>query len=388
MTAFDVRGPSAEVDADHAPAPAPTRLAAAVLRGEPVPWPPEGEHAAFLETARVHGVQPLLAHQLHLSRCGSRWPDEVREPLRQATRMEALADEVRRRELQSVLAALDAAGVRGLLMKGAALAYLCYPHPALRPRCDTDLLIKQDDQATVNRVMEELGYRRGTLTSGDLAMPQFMLVKADRTRVWHAYDFHVKIANPAVFSDLLSFEDAAARSVAVPALGESARALGPVDALLLACIHRVAHHQDSEKLLWLYDIHLLASGMDHPTFERFAALASEKRVRAVSVRGLTLARRWFATDLPGDVMETLAVQGSAEPTAAFLDGRLSGVDILLSDLAALGGWSARGQLLRQHLFPPAVYMRERYDVSGSLLLPALYAHRAVRGLWKWFRRPS
>lgn len=235
------------------------------------------EPATFLDGASAHGVQPLLAHHLHQSASGVRWPDEVREPLREAARVEAIANVVRRRELQRVLAALDAVGVRGLLMKGAALAYLRYPHPALRPRCDTDLLIRHADRAAVPRVMQELGYRPWAQTSGELVMPQCTVVKEDRSGVWHAYDMHVKIANPTVFAELLSFDEAAAHSVAVPILGEPARALHPVDALLLACIHRVAHHHDSERLLWLYDIHLLASAMDRPAFERFAALAAEKR---------------------------------------------------------------------------------------------------------------
>ena len=172
----------------------------------------------------------------------------------------------------------------------------------------------------------------------------------------------------------------------MPILGEPAHALCPVDALLLACAHRVAHHHDSEKLLWLYDIHLLASGMDRPAFERFAALAAAKQVRAVCVRGLTLAKRWFATQVPDDVLETLAAHDSMERTAAFLDGRLSQADILLSDLTALGEWSGRWKLLREHLFPPAAYMRERSALPGSVPLFALYTHRAVRGAWKWFHR--
>ena len=27
-------------------------------------------------------------------------------------------------------------------------------------------------------------------------------------------------------------------------------------------------------------------------------------------------------------------------------------------------------------------------VSGSVLLPALYAHRVLTGAWKWLRRPA
>jgi hypothetical protein len=63
------------------------------------------------------------------------------------------------------------------------------------------------------------------------------------------------------------------------------------------------------------------------------------------------------------------------------------VDILASDLKALPGWRQRLRLLREHVFPPAGYIRRRYAVSSPLALPALYAHRFVTGAFKW-RRPA
>ena len=115
----------------------------------------------------------------------------------------------------------------------------------MRPRSDTDLLIEKDDVAVVTRVMTELGYRRATLTSGDLVMPQRPFVKRDLSGVVHTYDFHWKIANPQPFADALAFGELMKRSIEIAALGAHARTLGPLDALLLACIHRVAHHGDS-----------------------------------------------------------------------------------------------------------------------------------------------
>lgn len=80
--------------------------------------------------------------------------------------------------------------------------------------------------------------------------------------VQHVFDLHWKIANPQLFADLLSYDDLHTEAVAVPALGEHARAVDGIPALVLACVHRMAHHNDSIDLLWLYDIHLLATGMD------------------------------------------------------------------------------------------------------------------------------
>ena len=365
------------------------QLLAAVLRGEPAAWPPDAgqeDPKRFLEAAARHGVVPLLVYELDRTKTLDQWPPAIREPLIQAARRQVWVETRHRGELQQVLSALATLDVPALLLKGTALAYLYYPDPCLRPRYDTDLIVRKDDMPSVARVMRTLGYRRSNLTSGDLVMPQCQFVRNDRRGPVHAYDVHWKMAIPVPFADLLRFDDVAARAIEVAALGGHARALGRVDALLLACIHRVAHHHDDERLLWLYDIHLLANEMDRESFEQFLELAAQKQIRAVCAQGLTRAHHWLDTRLPAEVMSTLAA-GSAEPTRVYLAGRLRKVDVLLSDLRALGGWPARWQLLREHLFPPAAYMMERSGVSSRLALPALYASRIVRGAWRWFRRP-
>jgi putative nucleotidyltransferase-like protein len=363
------------------------RVIAAILRGEPVGWPRDAgqpEEARFLQTAARHGVGPLLAHHLHCSGVLRDWPEPVSKWLRQAAREEVLADQVRRPELLHLLSTMATVNVRPLIMKGAAVADLYYPSPFLRPRCDVDLLIRKKDVARVIALMGDCGYRRASLIPGDLVMPQCPFFKADRSGFPHTYDLHWQIANPQPFAGVLLFDELAGRSIELPALGEHARTLAHIDALLLACIHRVAHHADSPRLLWLYDIHLMASCMDRQTFQGFAALAAEKQVAAVCAGGLALAQTWFHTELPMDLMEALRACASTEPSARYIGGRMRPLDVLLSDLRLLRGWRSRWQLIREHLFPPARYMLERYAVSNPLLLPALYTHRLVRGAAKWF----
>ena len=365
-------------------------LVAAILRGEPTPWPADAgpvEQDRFFAAATSHGVLPLLAPHLHQAKTLGQWPASIRERLVEAARNEVIVESLRRREVRRLHVALAAAGVRPLLMKGTALAYLCYPH-RLRPRGDTDLLVRRTDVTWATRALHTLGYRRALQTPGELVMPQMQFVKQERPGITHVCDLHLKIANPQLFAQTLSYDELSARAVDVPGLGAGARALGPVDALLLACIHRVAHHNDCEKLLWIYDIHLLANGMDRATLGHVAARAAEKRIKAVCRRGLSLAHRWFHTEVPDDVMQALASVDAAEPSAAYLGGRLRPMDVVWSDLKAMGRWRDRWQLVREHLFPPGGYMRERYGVSSSLLLPALYLHRGARGACAWLRRPQ
>jgi hypothetical protein len=62
------------------------------------------------------------------------------------------------RELRKVLISLVEYGVRPLLLKGASLAYTVYPSPALRPRGDTDLLVREGDLPRVAQILRKLGY--------------------------------------------------------------------------------------------------------------------------------------------------------------------------------------------------------------------------------------
>ena len=364
------------------------QLVASILRGEPAAWPASHGQTArtqFIAAATRHGVLPLLAPRLHEAKALGEWPASIREPMVDAARHEVVVESLRRRELQRLAVALAGANVRPLLMKGAALASL-YPG-RLRPRRDTDLLVRGRDLTKATRALHALGYRRSVQTPGELVMPQMEVVRTERPGIRHVCDVHVKIANPQVFAEALSYDELNTSAVNVPGLGAGTRALGSVDALLLACIHRVAHHHDREKLLWVYDIHLLVSGMDTRTLEQFASRAAEKQITAVCRRGLSLAQHWFHTDVPIEVMGALASAGLAEPSAAFVGGRLRGVEVMWSDLKAIGRWRDRWRLVREHLFPPASYMRQRYGVSNALLLPVLYMHRGVRGACVWLRRP-
>ena len=52
-----------------------------------------------------------------------------------------------------------------MISKGEALAYSAYPHPALRPMGDLDILVREEQQDEAVRCLEGIGYREehGTL---------------------------------------------------------------------------------------------------------------------------------------------------------------------------------------------------------------------------------
>ena len=362
------------------------RLLCQILRGDPAPWPATRDEdlpQRLLEASRAHGVVPLIHHYLRLTPHWNEWPISMREPLAHAARMHTAEDILREQELIAVLAALAEAGVATILLKGTPLAYSHYPEPALRTRCDTDVLVAPASRDAAMRALEALGYRRPNAVSGLLVSYEECFSK--RTgNIDHVVDLHWQINNGQVFAQALIWDEALARSVPVSRLGASARALCPVHALLLACMHRAAHlgvdGPEGSRLLWLYDIHLLANAMTAEEWRDFVRLCVTRAMCGVSLDAFKCAQETFATVFPPDVMTQLARPATEELSAAYLHGGRS--RLFLTELRALDTWSARATLLRESLFPPSDYLLAKYETRQRWLLPWWYVRRLAEGVRK------
>jgi len=331
--------------------------------------------------ARYHAVTGLLSERL--SAAGGT-PSHVIQRLRDLAFREAVVDLIRERQLRVLIEALDVTGVRALLIKGAHLAYSHYHDPALRPRLDTDLLIRPADRDVVDRILRSQGYEPQLHVSGALVSSQRMYVKSFYGSPVHIVDLHWKIANQIAFADMLTFDDVAARATALPRLSRRARGLSDVDALLLACVHRVAHHHDSDCLIWLYDIHLLAGGMAPAGWQAFVSLARDRKMTAICRHSLQRAAALFRTEIPEQVRVAFAnTDAQHEPSASYLRANRRPAADIITDLGSLRSWRARWQLVREHLFPSVDYMRGVYAPASGAPLPVLYAHRALHGARKW-----
>ena len=337
----------------------------------------------LLDLARQQDVALLLYQCLRVRDGWNRQPDAVREELSRIAASAALVEEVRRDHVCDVIDSLHRAGLAPVVFKGTALAYRHYSHPWLRPRLDTDLFIRADQLSAAAAVLARLGLIRSLRPTGDHVTHQ-QTWQTMTHGIRHQYDVHWKLSDPQAFADVISYDEVSRDAVQLPALGPSARTVSDVHALLIACVHRVAHHFNSTSLLWMYDIHLVARAFDEAAWNRLAVLAAEKRIRQVCAHGLTLARQSFGTPVPPHVIAALGTGDDSEPTAVYLRGDLRRVDILRSDLQALG-WRGRARLLREHLLPAPAYILRSYGHRQPLLLPFLYLHRIARGAVQWFR---
>ena len=357
---------------------------AAVLRGEHVAWNALGlAPDDLLEACIAQDLTALLHQRLSQHSECTDWPRGLRDAVAQHAHAEAAREMLRRNEIVSALDSLAAAGVQPILLKGTPLAYSAYEVPSARPRGDTDLLVLREQVEAARCAMTAIGYSPTLCCDGELVFCQFEMSKSDRFGVNHAFDFHWKISTQSLFADLLSYDELAADALPVPALGTHARAAGLLHALLLACVHPVMHHRCVPRVLWIHDIHLLASQLSAVEFDRFVDLAIAKNVTAIVRHELALSRSLWGTSIPDSAAARLRASEMPERSATYLLPDRRWHHELVSNIRCLPAWPGRFRLLREVLFPGPAYMLRSYGLTTgayrAALLPALYLHRIVHG---------
>lgn len=363
---------------------------AGVLRGEAT-WPPDADASAVIDEATYHGVLPLMFEMAQRGAAWSGWPPSLQTDLRDRARAHVAHELAQRLELGRVLDALAQAGVEVLVLKGMALAHTLYPAAWLRPCADADLLLAGPQRDRALALLAEAGYAQAPDAGGDFARTQASLSRTGPQGLVSVLDLHWRLNNSPLLSGGVTYEELTARQMPVPPLGPAARTPGTADALLIACLHRAGHATTpyrangdvrcgGDRLIWLYDIHLLAARLRADAWSHVVAQATRNRVCRVCLDALDAAQRAFATYVPDSVREALAGGAAArEPSAALLTA--SRWRIAAAEFEVLG-WGERSQYVRERVFPPAPYMMKKYGTRQRWLLPALYVRRALGWLAK------
>jgi hypothetical protein len=344
---------------------------------------PRGSHARAIDslvaTARHHRIHLVLA-----AACGTSAEEgEVRQALADDVRRAVLENALREQEIRRVVEACSGAGVDVLIFKGAALAWSVYDRPWTRPFVDVDVLVQESQVPTVRRVLAALGYEQRAQVDGALITRQAAFVREGRAGVRHQVDVHWRLFNPEPVGHVFTHEELMARSQPLPALGPAARRPAHVDALVIAAVHRAAHHNDADDLIWTWDVDRLARSFSPGDWEVLSTTACERGVAALCAAGLSRAAVCFGTPVPGHVQRVLDGAG-AEAAGVFLGGTLGELDIQLANLAHLR-WRDRPAFVAQHLFPSPAYMRRAYGAAGAAGLAWSYAARLASGIPRWLR---
>ncbi|WPZ37246.1 nucleotidyltransferase family protein (plasmid) [Thalassobaculum sp. OXR-137] len=212
--------------------------------GTPLPPPaPTIDWDGLLQCVRHHRLAPMMKPLL-------RQPAHVPGPV--LTRLESLWRKVAMQTLTTnaevvrVTAALEAAGIEVLVLKGPALAVLLHGDPSRRSMRDIDLLVRPGAAEAARAVLADCGYGQ---------RPEMIETHYNAVELRHPsrplpIELHVHLADSEAIlptSVLLPFETATDVTIG----GRTVRTLGPEAATTFAAFHGGKHLW--ARLFWLAD---------------------------------------------------------------------------------------------------------------------------------------
>jgi len=340
---------------------------------------------SLLELGEAHGVLPLLYRTLRNQPALPPALSAIQRELAERAMAHAAHELAVARELRTTFQRLADAQIRLLLFKGTPLAYSLYPEPHLRPRGDTDLFVPEAQRHLAGRVLTEAGYGHELVAARDLTSCELSYSRTDRLGLKHTIDLHWRLSSRWLYAQALGFDELYEAGEPLPVICAAARMPSLVHSLLIACMHRISHlpYGDANRLIWLFDIHLMAQRLSADGWSQLAALAEDKHMRAICLDGLEATQRHLGSPVPEDILERLAAPGPPELSAQYLrPGRWR--ESLLQ-LRCLPNNRQRARMIAEWLFPSAEYMMRKYGTRSRWLLPFLYPWRAVNGV---IRRPD
>jgi hypothetical protein len=363
-----------------------TRTLCAVIRGGPAPdlwrgWFP-ADWGRLVAAAEAHGVAGLLLRALRRDGWPAAMPEAARTELR--ARVHAAAGHNMRayRALDAVLAAVGPATPL-VVLKGAAIGPWLYPAPSLRPLTDVDLLAPPAAVDEVAAALRGLGFRPRPSMAPELARavdPHLAMVGGPGGAV--AVEVHwALLAGSADWRaaplDWFWARTEPWRPPAGAPAAPAALQLAPTAALLYQCAHLVLQHGPYlARLIWIYDLHLLAAS-GRVDWGELVAQARRLGWGEVAFAALDQARLCFGAAVDPAVLA--ALRGPLDPRVRFRGVGAPGPYTTWDSLAELN-LPTRLRLLARVALPSRAYLREQYEPRWGPWWPLAYPYRWLKPL--------
>jgi hypothetical protein len=285
-----------------------------------------------------------------------------------------------------VLPALEAAGARTLLLKGATIARWLYPDGQPRRRyTDVDVLVAPGDDDEAAAALRRLGYAPEV---DEASMPSWW---REHAVAWRRADDPVDIDVHATIvgvgaSRARLWEALAADAVTIDVAGAVVRAPAlPARALHLA-LHAAQDARENARAI--EEVALAVRSADEPLWRAAAALAADLDAMGALAAGLRLTAEGAA------LATRLGLAEDGDPTVRLRAGGAPGQALTVERLARAPRARDRATIVARKLVPPATFMRHwsplaRRGPAGLVLAyfvrPVWVLARTPRALRAWHR---
>jgi hypothetical protein len=211
----------------------------------------------------------------------------------------------------------------------------------------------------------------------------------------HVFDLHWRGNASAVISQCYDRAGIGSRTIPLPRVSPSARAIAPTDNLIIIAINRALHGQfgyvsgtdktfEDNRLIWAMDLDLLCATFAEADWLALVTAAEASGTAPVVASALGFATAVMGTPIPISVRARLTAHPGDARLMRYL-GAMGGADRLFLDLSATTTATEKLRLIRYTLFPGTEVLHERFPDARHWPLPALQLRRLLAGAGKLLR---
>ncbi len=293
--------------------------------------------ADWLEVKKMlaeHRLGPLFHWRLTHECSFLPVPPSIREYCEGSFRAATIRSLGIQRELLKLHRILESSGIRHVGLKGARLAFFCYPQPGLRPMRDLDILVPEADVLKAFDALIDGGCSRIDKYDGSAEawtkhshhMPPLRSPSRMIGVELHRSLFHLK-ENGAEGFELSELEGFWERHAALSLAGKKIPYLSPAEQLLHLIVHAVYDHQFNNGPLLISDIGYLLQ-CEQVDWEAFWRLAKQGGHEKGATLALRMVERYWGKQ---------AIDWGIEPIAVEEDLLESACRLMLCDFEASNG---------------------------------------------------
>jgi hypothetical protein len=304
----------------------PARNAAKAIIAGPMDW--DRMHAI----ARAFEVEPVFYSNL-IALAGVNIPNNVLDVAatrEREARAFALAGTL---VLVEVVATLEKAGIRVIVLKGPALGVVAYGDASMRTFRDIDLLVRREDVLRARDLLLQLEYARDYLPESESD-----LIRGDHALEFSRQGSKVEL-HCALLERYLRFNldnnSVWANARTINVAGRHVRVLDSPRQLVFLCAHGAKH--EWTRVRWICDVAQLIDRLNPEEIREAAGVAGDARASGILALGLRLTSEVFGQDIGGYRVSS-AVAGSRSGALADRVRKRLG---LSDDVTMKEGWLDR-----------------------------------------------
>jgi hypothetical protein len=283
------------------------------------------------------------------------------------------------RELKTLTRLFADAGIPVVALKGICFALTIYPEPALRPMVDLDLLVPASDLPKAVWIAKEAGYVEPVPEAfpglDDLLSHAVGLQKT--TAPFTVLELHHSLVAEKSFAYAVPMDWFWTQTEPLTGF-DNLLMLTPTAQVLYASAHAMYQHgARNTSLRWFYDLdRLIRVHAERMDWVLLLAQAREFEWSSAASAALNQAISFFDTPVPSQVLDTLL--GVADKNTELIEtyqGQPATHTLEEFQKMKFLDWRGRIRMLLALLIPSPVYMRWRYELKNSWVLPAYYLYR-------------